>query len=616
MGFNLHSMSLSRGIILHRLPLASAKPSITSARSTTRPQVVVAAHVPSPREVDSRRRSANYKPTTWDYEFLQSFEINDIDDFQDELYKDRVVMLEKELKALLARENMEEMLELIDDIQRLGLSHRFENEIQNALKRFLHTGGCHNITNKSIYHVALGFRLLRQNGYHVSQDVFKEFVNEKGVFNGDVKDMLSLYEASYLAYEGEDILHKANAQTTSYLNNFMSQTNFNDDLTIKKLVRHSLEVPLHRRMEMLEARWYIETYKESKGANHALTKLATLDFNMAQSVLQADLKDVSRWWSSLGLAKEMSFSRDRLVECFFWTIGMMFEPRFSSCRKGLTKVTSFITTIDDIYDVYGTLEELKLFTDAVERWDINAVHTLPSYMKPCFSAFYNTVNDIANETLHTHESSISPHLVKAWADMLKAFLKEAEWSYDKSGAAPPTFSEYIENGWRSVSGTVILVHAYCFLNGDDDGHVFSKEMLEDHLLSYDEIVRWPSVIFRLCNDLATSSGEIARGETVNAISCYMNENGVSEEEARKHLKSMIDQAWKNMNQEMLEDHLLSYDEIFAKSFVRSVFNLARIAHYTYQRGDSHGNPDAGSKKTIFSLIFEPIINDSKFESLI
>ncbi|CAN1843882.1 Probable terpene synthase 12 [Linum perenne] len=517
-------------------------------------------------------------------------------------------MLEKELKALLARENMEEMLELIDDIQRLGLSHRFENEIQNALKRFLHTGGCHNITNKSIYHVALGFRLLRQNGYHVSQGmitknyVFKEFVNEKGVFNGDVKDMLSLYEASYLAYEGEDILHKANAQTTSYLNNFMSQTNFNDDLTIKKLVRHSLEVPLHRRMEMLEARWYIETYKESKGANHALTKLATLDFNMAQSVLQADLKDVSRWWSSLGLAKEMSFSRDRLVECFFWTIGMMFEPRFSSCRKGLTKVTSFITTIDDIYDVYGTLEELKLFTDAVERWDINAVHTLPTYMKPCFTAFYNTVNDMANETLHTHESNISPHLVKAWADMLKAFLKEAEWSYDKRGAAPPTFSEYIENGWRSVSGTVILVHAYCFLNGDDDGHVFSK--------SYDEIVRWPSVIFRLCNDLATSSGEIARGETVNAISCYMNENGVSEEEARKHLKSMIDQAWKNMNQELL---LLSP---FAKSFVRSVFNLARIAHYTYQRGDSHGNPDAGSKKTIFSLIFEPIINDSKFESLI
>ncbi|CAN1843876.1 Probable terpene synthase 12 [Linum perenne] len=370
---------------------------------------------------------------------------------------------------------------------------------------------------------------------NVSQDVFEEFVNEKGVFPGDVKDMLSLYESSYIAYEGEDMLDKANAESTSYLNNFLSRaspssTSTGDDTNIKELVRHSLEIPLHRRAELVEARWYIEAYKMSKGANRALLELAMLELNMAQSV---------------------------------------------------SNVTS-------------------------------RTHR----------AFYNTVNDMANETLHTHGSNISPHLVKAWADMLKAFLKEAEWSYDKRGAAPPTFSEYIENGWRSVSGTVILVHAYCFLNGGDDGHVFSKEMLEDHLLSYDEIVRWPSVIFRLCNDLATSSGEIARGETVNAISCYMNENGVSEEEARKHLKSMIDQAWKNMNQELLllstvnnMDDDNSAPE-FAKSFVRSVFNLARIAHYTYQRGDSHGNPDAGSKKTIFSLIFEPIVNDSKFESLI
>lgn len=69
----------------------------------------------------------------------------------------------------------------------------------------------------------------------------------------------------------------------------------------------------------------------------------------------------------MGLASKLSFSRDRLMECFFWTVGMVFEPQLSDLRKGLTKVASLITTIDDVYDVYGTLDELELFTASVER---------------------------------------------------------------------------------------------------------------------------------------------------------------------------------------------------------------------------------------------------------
>ena len=63
----------------------------------------------------------------------------------------------------------------------------------------------------------------------------------------------------------------------------------------------------------------------------------------------------------------MKFARDRLMENFLWTVGMIFEPQDGYCRRMSTKVITFINIIDDIYDVYGTLDELELFTDAVDR---------------------------------------------------------------------------------------------------------------------------------------------------------------------------------------------------------------------------------------------------------
>ena len=62
------------------------------------------------------------------------------------------------------------------------------------------------------------------------------------------------------------------------------------------------------------------------------------------------------------------------MENFLWTVGMSFEPEFDYARKMATKVNSFITVIDDIYDVYGTLDELEVFTNAVERLVFTYMH--------------------------------------------------------------------------------------------------------------------------------------------------------------------------------------------------------------------------------------------------
>nr|POE94079.1 putative terpene synthase 12 [Quercus suber] len=385
-------------------------------------------------------------------------------------------------------------------IEAYGLGHRFEKDIARALVKFASSKGCNERVEKSLHATALSFRLLRQHGYEVSQDVFNRFKDDSGNYKEflgkDVQGMLSLYEASYLAFEGENLLDEALAFTRMHLKDLKRDVS----KSIAEQISHALEVPLHHRMLRLEARWYIEAYGKREDANGVLLELAKLDFNIVQSVHQTELQEMSRWWKG-SLANKLSFSRDRLMECFFWTVGMAYEPQFSHLRKGLTKVFSLITAIDDVYDVYGTLDELELFTDAVERWDISVVKNLPNSMKLSFLALYNTVNEMAYDNLKENEEDSLPFLTKAWADMLKAFLQEAKWSYNKD---MPTFRDYLDNAWA----------------------------------------------------------ELETGKTANAIHCYMRETSLSEKRACKDIRNMVDRTWKKINEEQVVDS--SFGEPFVE----------------------------------------------------
>ncbi|KAI8558349.1 hypothetical protein RHMOL_Rhmol04G0084800 [Rhododendron molle] len=444
------------------------------------------------------RRSVCYQPTDWNSDFVKYLKNHN----NDEIQKQRAEKLKGEVRAMIGDTDANSLtiLQLIDDIQRLGLSYHFEKDITRALDRmFL----CVNGTNvwsvwtqqKSTVHaIALGFRLCRQYGYEVSQDVFKRFNDENGNFveslSKDTKGLLSLYEASYFSFEGEKLMEEAKVFTTKYLKGKM----VNED--VEEQINHALEMPLQHRMLRLEARWYIEAYGKRKDANHLLLEMVKLEFNMVQSMLQEELKDMSRWWEDIGLGKMLSFIRDRLMECYFWKVGMIFEPKYSDCRKSLTKLAALVTTIDDVYDVYGLLDELELFTAAVNRWDIEAVETLPDYMKLCFLALYNTTNEMAYDILKRKRVNIIPHLQRAWADLCKTFLKEAKWC---SNRETPTFKAYLDNALVSASGVLISVYVYFLLT-----ETITKEALECLEKNYHPLVECSSLILRFSNDLATS----------------------------------------------------------------------------------------------------------------
>lgn len=201
-------------------------------------------------------------------------------------------------------------------------------------------------------------------------DVFVGFQDEirdlkKDISAVDVEGMLSMYEASFHSFEDETILDEARDFTTKFLKNYLNQNGDNDIMSLQ--ISHALELPLHWRIPRWETQWFINTYERQPKKNIDLLHFAKLDYNIVQNIYQEELKYTSRWWKRSELGEKLSFARDRIVENYVWTVGTNFKPDFDYFRKVMTKVNALITTIDDVYDLYGTLEELELFTEAIDR---------------------------------------------------------------------------------------------------------------------------------------------------------------------------------------------------------------------------------------------------------
>ncbi|XP_062119803.1 (+)-alpha-pinene synthase, chloroplastic-like isoform X1 [Humulus lupulus] len=508
---------------------------------------------------------------------------------------------------LAGMENSLAQLELIDTLQRLGISYRFENEITSILKeKFININNnniFNNPINYDLYTTALNLRLLRQYGFTAPQEIFYDFMDERGKFkeniSDDIEGALALYEASFYEKKGESILEEARVFTTECLKKYITMMEQNrlllslDDNVMALLVKHALEIPLHWRITRSEARWFIGVYEKKHDMNSTLLELAKLDFNMVQSIYQEDLKHLSRWWGHSKLGEKTDYARDRLVEAFLWQVGVRFEPQFSNFRRISARIYVLITIIDDIYDVYGTLEELELFTKAVERWDVKTIDELPEYMKMPFFTLFNTVNEMAYDVLEEQNFVNIEYLKNSWAELCRCYLQEAKWFYS---GHKPSLKEYIDNAWLSIGSIVIFVHAF---------FSFTNPIAKESLKCFEEgdhhaISRQGSMILRLADDLGTSSDELKRGDVPKSIQCYMHDTGVSEEEAREHIKFLISETWKEMNNED------EYNSCFSKEYVQVCKNLSRMALFMYQHGDGHGSQNSHSKKRISDLIMDPI----------
>ncbi|XP_057506577.1 probable sesquiterpene synthase [Actinidia eriantha] len=201
---------------------------------------------------------------------------------------------QKVIKMLVpAADKPSQMLNLIEGIQRLGVSYHFTTEIEAALKHIYET--CDYGHFDDLYTVALFFRLLRQQGFPVSCEVFNKFKNNEGKFQecliGDVVGILSLYEATHLRVRGEEILDEALTFTTTHLESMVP----NLSNPIAEHVVHALNQPIHKGLTRLDARRYISFYEQDDSHNKDLVNFAKLDFNLLQKLHQRELSEITRW---------------------------------------------------------------------------------------------------------------------------------------------------------------------------------------------------------------------------------------------------------------------------------------------------------------------------------
>ncbi|CAK7349935.1 unnamed protein product [Dovyalis caffra] len=465
------------------------------------------------------RRSANFQTPIWDFNFIQSLSSEYVGHSftrqANKLKEDARLMLEEALNPL-------DQLDLIDTLQRLGIAYHFEEEISSITKNIYndnHRDDTKMIKEDNLYANALEFRLLRQHGYNVPQEVFNSFKDDQGNFKAclcnDIKGMLYLYEASYLLVEGESILEEARDFAAKHLK---KHGMLNKDQYLSILANHALELPLHWRMKRMEAKWFIDAYERRLDFKPILLDFAKLDYNMVQAKHQEDIKDAS-------------------------------------------------------------------------RWDINAIEPLPHFMKITFFALYNTANEMAYKILKEQKINVVPSLKKMWGDLCRAYLQEARWYH---AGYKPTLKEYLGNAWMSISTPLVLGHAFFFITNP------ITEEASKCIMEYPDIIRYSSLIFRLANDLGTSSDEIARGDVPKSIQCYMHETGATEEEAREHMGYLINETWKKINRERFAEYP------FSQTFMDIPINLGRSALFFYQYGDGYAIQDGETKDRLTSIFVQPI----------
>ncbi|KAL8199343.1 hypothetical protein R6Q57_012911 [Mikania cordata] len=469
-------------------------------------------------------------------------------------------------------------LSLIYSVYRLGLAYAFSNDIDGELDKLFSQLNCQSYQEVDLYTISIHFQVFRLFGYRFSCDVFSKFKDcSLGEFKDDiiqdVRGMISFYESAHLSIKGEYILDEAFAFTKTKLQT-MEKTLQG---SLAQQVKHVLERPFIRGHPMVEARRYLLDFQEEVSKYESLHMLAKVHFNYLQLLQKEELRIVSKWWKDLDLQVKLSYVRDRAPDIYIWASALFLDPYYSQARIITAKIILFLLVLDDTYDAYATIEELRVITHAINRWDMSAMSQIPDYFKPFYELMLNEYAEF-NKQLPPHDTknAIIEASKKVLQNLAMGYHQEAEWRH--SGEMP-SYEEYMKVGLVTSAHDVVCKSALIGM-----GKIVTQEAVSCPIAFY-----------------IYMQFERERGPIVSSVDTYKKSFEVSEDIALEALKNIIENAWKDINDACLKPTEVPMD------LLSTILNIARMTDVAYRYNDGLTFPERSFKKYITLLLFDRVV---------
>ncbi|GAB4843508.1 hypothetical protein Ancab_013470 [Ancistrocladus abbreviatus] len=300
-------------------------------------------------------------------------------------------------------------------------------------------------------------------------------------------------------------------------------------------VVYALKQVLHRGIPRLESRHYISMYELDPSHDKAILEFAKLDFNLLQSSYQKELKELT--------------------------------------------------------SSNATIEELELFNEAIQRWDISFANHLPDYMKLAYQFILDTFKEFERDLEKEGRSFCVRYAQEELKALSRAYLQEAKWFHKKY---IPNYDEYFANAIVSSACTFVRVGSYLGME-----EIAKREAFES-IKTNPKATRAAGIIGRLMDDIGDHKFDKDRDYIVTAVKCYLKQYDVFEKVVHKELQRQIENAWMDLNEEILGP------TIVPRPLLARSLNFCRAMDVIYKDLDGYTIVDEANKENIRAMLINPI----------